>query len=100
ALFFRPLSTLSYALDYALSGMNPVVFHATDVAIHVAATLALFALSTLVGLGRWPAAIGGLAFALHPIMATVVPDLPRRHDSLAAAGVFGAAALAAWGMRL
>lgn len=100
ALFFRPLSTLSYALDYAIWGMSPVAFHATDLAIHVAATLALFALCTMVGLRRWPAAIGAAAFTLHPIAVTVVPDLPRRHDSLAAAGVFGALALAAWAVRL
>src|SRR5690349_17551408 len=99
ALFFRPLSTLSYAFDYALWGMNPLPFHLTDLVIHLAATLALFALARLVGLRNWPSCIGVLAFALHPIMASVVPDLPRRHDSLAGLGVFAALAMAAWAVR-
>ena len=96
ALFFRPISSLSYALNYAVWGMNPVPFHLTDVLIHVLATLALYALASVLGLRPWAAAIGAATFALHPVMASVVPNLPRRHDSLAAAGVFAALALAAW----
>lgn len=96
ALFFRPVSSLSYALDYAVWGMNPVPFHLTDLAIHVTATLALFALARAIGLRSWPAAVGVAIFTLHPIMASVVPDLPRRHDSLAGAFTFAALAIATW----
>ena len=96
ALFFRPISSLSYALNYAVWGMDPLAFHLTDVLIHLAATLALYALASMLGLRPWAAAISAATFALHPIMASVVPNLPRRHDSLAAAGVFAALALAAW----
>jgi hypothetical protein len=95
ALFFRPLSSLSYAATYRLWGMDPLPFHLTDLLIHLAATLALYTLATTLGLRRWAAAVGTAIFALHPIMASVVPDLPRRHDSLAAAGVFAALTLAA-----
>jgi hypothetical protein len=99
ALFFRPLSSLSYAFDYAVWGMDPLPFHITDLAIHLVATLALFALATQLGLRPWSAAIGAATFTLHPIMASVIPDLPRRHDSLAAAGVVGCLAVAAWAVR-
>jgi hypothetical protein len=95
ALFFRPLSSLSYAVDYSPWGMNPVPFHLTDVLIHVLGTLGVFWLATAFGLRRWTAAFGALVFALHPIMASVVPDLPRRHDSLAAALLLCALSVAA-----
>jgi hypothetical protein len=99
ALFFRPLSSLSYSVNYALSGMNPFAFHLTDVLIHTAATLALFGLLTALGLRPWAAAVGAATFAIHPAMASLVPSLPRRHDSLAAVGAFLALAIAAWIVR-
>ena len=38
----RPLINLSLAINYALGGLNPIGYHAFNVLIHVAATLALF----------------------------------------------------------
>jgi hypothetical protein len=95
ALFYRPVSSLSYALNYAVSGLNPTAFHLTDLLIHLLATFGLYSLAVLFGLRRWAAAVGAATFALHPVMASVVPDLPRRHDPLAMACLFGALLLAA-----
>jgi hypothetical protein len=99
ARFYRPVSSLSYAVEEALFGLNPVAFHATDVLIHVAAALGVYGLAATIGLRNWAAALGAAAFALHPAMASVVPDLPRRHDSLVTAGVCGALVLAIRGTR-
>jgi hypothetical protein len=89
ALFYRPVSSLSYTLNYALSGLNPTAFHLTDLLIHVLASLGLYSLMLLLGTSGWAAAIGAATFALHPIMASVVPDVPRRHDPLAMSLLLG-----------
>jgi hypothetical protein len=96
ARFYRPVSSLSYALDYGLFGMNAFAFHLTDLLIHGVGTLALMWLVRLVGASRLAAGVGAATFALHPVMVSVVPSLPRRHDSLAAAAMFGSLGLLAW----
>jgi hypothetical protein len=95
ALFYRPVSSLSYTLNYAVSGLNATAFHATDLLIHLLASLGLYGLMRVIGIGGWPAAIGAATFALHPTMASVVPDVPRRHDPLAMALLLGAILLVA-----
>jgi hypothetical protein len=96
AHFYRPVSSLSYALDYALFGMDPFAFHLTDLVIHLVTTLLLSWVATQVGLPVWAAGVGAATFALHPVMVSVVPSLPRRHDSLAAAAMLGSLGLLAW----
>ena len=95
ALFYRPVSSLSYALDYAVAGLNPTAFHLTDLLLHLLATLGLYGLIVLFRVRPWAAAVGAATFALHPIMASVVPDIPRRHDPLAMACLLAALLLVA-----
>ena len=95
ALFYRPVSTLSYALNYGISGLNPTAFHVTDVLIHLLASLGLYGVMQVLGISGWAAAIGAATFALHPIMASVVPDVPRRHDPLAMSLLLGGLLLVA-----
>lgn len=45
--FFRPLTTLTYLLDYSLWGTNPVAFHITNLFWHFLVGLALFFLLSL-----------------------------------------------------
>jgi hypothetical protein len=96
ARFYRPVSSLSYALDYGLFGMNAFAFHLTDLVVHAVGTLLLVSLVCRTGAPAWAGGVGAATFALHPVMVSVVPSLPRRHDSLAAAGVFGSLSLLAW----
>ena len=96
ARFYRPVSSLTYTFQYALSGLNPVAFHLGDLLIHVAAMVALAWLAITLGIRPWAAAVGAGVAALHPAMASVVPAAPRRHDSLVTLGLCVGLSLVVW----
>jgi hypothetical protein len=83
--FYRPVTSLSFALDYALFGLEPRGFHSTDLAILVANACLLLGLAQrLLGpRASLGAVLAALVFALHPVHLEVLPVPPRRGDSLA-----------------
>src|SRR5580692_2290602 len=83
--------TSSFALDARWSGQHPWGYHATNVALHAAASALLFVLLRELAPGPWPALGGAVLFAVHPALASAVAWIPGRNDSLLA--VF---ALTAW----
>jgi tetratricopeptide (TPR) repeat protein len=79
---YRPLVTLSYALDHALAGLDATVFHATNTVLHVGASLAVLFL-----LRAWiPSAAGWAAmlFAVHPVHTEAVSWIVGRAELLCA----------------
>ncbi|HXU73158.1 MAG TPA: hypothetical protein VN947_27755 [Polyangia bacterium] len=92
---YRPLALATLAVDWQLWHEHPAGYHATNVALHVLATLALFlALCTLVDDER-TAALLALVFALHPANAEAVAWINGRSEMLA----LGAGAIAIWAAR-
>ena len=82
--FYRPLTSLSFALDGLLWGTNPAGFHLTDLLLLAGSALAIFHLARRIP-GRIPAAaalFAALLFLLHPIQVELVPAAPRRADAL------------------
>jgi tetratricopeptide (TPR) repeat protein len=79
---WHPLTWLSLELDYALFELNPVGYHETSLALHIANTLLLFwLLSRLTGaLGR--SACAAAFFALHPLHVESVAWISERKDVL------------------
>jgi hypothetical protein len=81
--FHRPLTTLSFAVDRALFGLAPPGYHATDLALLLAGTLALAAFGRrLLGPGEGALAAAWL-FAWHPLHVETLPVASRRGDPLA-----------------
>jgi tetratricopeptide (TPR) repeat protein len=89
----RPLLNFSFALNYAVGGMNPRGYHLANLAIHAAAALALFGLVRRILLlptlaPRFGRASTGLAlaaalwWALHPLQTGAVTYLSQRAESL------------------
>ena len=88
---YRPLALATLAVDYAVWGLRPAGFHATNVLLHLLATLAVFlALAALVD-ARAAAAVA-LVCALHPADAEAVAWINGRSEMLA----LGLGALALW----
>jgi Flp pilus assembly protein TadD len=80
----RPLVNLTYAIDYAVGGLDVTPYHVTNVAIHIACALVLFAVL------RRTLADDAVAFAcaalwmLHPLQTEPVDYLAARTESLMA----------------
>lgn len=90
-LFYRPVSNLTYAVDYWLWGLDPFGYHLTNLLLHgAAAALAVPAVAAVTHSDR-VGALAGALFAVHPLAVDVVPTTARRHDLLLA--VFGLLAL-------
>jgi hypothetical protein len=83
ALFYRPVSSLSYAIDYWVWGLDPFGYHLTDLLAHATAAALVCWLAYEIMGDALVAAIAGCVFALHPLSVEVVPTPARRHDVLA-----------------
>lgn len=97
--FYRPIQRLTYILEYAVFGFQPMGFHITSIACHALAAIALFFFSRELlrqlggseGRVRFISLAAALAWAFHPVHTSAVAYISGRADSLAA--VFGFAAL-------
>lgn len=91
---YRPLRTLSYRLDYAIGGMEPWIFHLSNVVYHGVAVLLVFAVLEAAGASPVAAAAGALLFAVHPVQTDAVTYASGRRDVLC--GLFFAAGFLAF----
>ena len=91
-MYYRPIVSTTYALDYAIWGLKPSGFHLTNVIIHTIASLILFLiLMKLFGdyeYGQISSFLGTLIFAVHPIHTEAVSWVSGRTDSLATLFIF------------
>jgi tetratricopeptide (TPR) repeat protein len=93
----RPLLKASYALQDALTGHDPLAFHAVNLALHLGAILLLFALVARAGraAGVSPPAADRLAglttglWAAHPALAETVAYVSGRSMGLSAVLLLG-----------
>jgi protein O-mannosyl-transferase len=88
--YYRPLVTVSYALDARLSGLRPFGYHLTNVVLHAIASLLFLALARRLALGPIVPGLAALVFAVHPALAPAVAWIPGRNDSLLAVFALGA----------
>ncbi len=92
---YRPLLTSSFALNYALGGLNPVGYHAVNLLLHAAVSLAVYGLGRRLGLTPGGACVAGALFAVHPLHTEAVASVVGRAELLMALGVL--LALAGYG---
>ena len=104
---WMPLNWLSFGLDYALWGMNPVGYHLTNVVLHAANAAVFYAVALrLLGLAlperltadrgrlRLGALAAALLFSLHPLRVESVAWVTERRDVLS--GLFYLLAILAY----
>jgi tetratricopeptide (TPR) repeat protein len=90
-VYYRPVITLTYALDWVRGGGRPDAFHLTNVLLHLAACALLFGVARRFGAAPAPAAIATALFGVLPRLTESVAWVSGRTDVLAA--VFALAAL-------
>jgi len=85
---WAPLTTLSYAVDYALWERRAAGYHLTNILLHALCTLLLYALLRRI-LGRGdpragtiPAALAAGLFAIHPVQVESVAWVAERKNLL------------------
>lgn len=83
---YRPLRTLDFAIDWALAGGAPWLFHLENVLYHGLACLFLFAIFMRLlpagEEGETAAFFGAAVFALHPVNTEAVAWISSRGDVL------------------
>lgn len=89
---WQPLSWMTYALDHAVWGMDPLGYRLTNLLLHAGgAALAFLLFEELLraaaparddGERRWAAAFGALVFAVHPLRVESVCWITERRDVL------------------
>src|SRR5437773_699795 len=92
---YRPVTTLSYAINYAIGGRYVVGYHLVNIALHVLCCLLVFELGRrLASAARAEhpecvALLGALLFAVHPVHVEAVTAMVGRAELLAALGSLG-----------
>lgn len=88
---YRPARWITYAIEYQIWGLNPFGYHLTNVLLHVACTLLVFAFARRILASDFAAALASLIFAVHPAHAEAVANIANRPDLLATFFILAAA---------
>ncbi|MEI7661005.1 MAG: tetratricopeptide repeat protein [Bacteroidota bacterium] len=85
---YHPLTLLSFALNYSVSGLNPTAFHLTNILLHLINVFLVFQISMLLfarlgaGNRQMLSAIAALLFGIHPLHVESVAWVSGRKDLL------------------
>lgn len=85
---YRPLVSLTLALDYARGGLDPLPYHVTQIALLLvlAAMLAAFFAPIV---GRWPGLFAATLFAVHTANTETMNLISARSELLSTIGLLG-----------
>ena len=82
-LSYRPMVTLSYFLDYSIWQLNPFGYHLTNLLFHIANTILIYYLLSLILRSRTIPLFTALLFATNPIQTEAVNAISFREDLMA-----------------
>lgn len=90
---YRPLTTLSFALNHAVHGLAPSGYHLVNLLLHAAVSVLVLGLALGLGLPLAAATLAGLLFAVHPVHVEAVANVAGRKELLVTAFTLGAVLL-------
>jgi protein O-mannosyl-transferase len=71
---YRPITMLSFAVEWVVGHGAPWVFHATNVVLYAATTVAVFWVASML-LPLWAAWLAAALFAVHPVHVEAVANV-------------------------
>jgi protein O-mannosyl-transferase len=87
---YHPLTVLSYALEWHFAGANPLVYHITNLLLHLVSTVLVCRVVLALTAGNAASALVTAAlFALHPMHVESVAWISERKDVLYTAFFLG-----------
>ena len=87
---YRPFTFATYAVNFAIGGLDPFGYHVVNVVLHWAATAALMALIWIVLPHPVPVIVAGAVFAVNPANSEAVNYIAAR-PSVLASGLYALA---------
>jgi tetratricopeptide (TPR) repeat protein len=87
--YYRPITQLTYFLDYWLWRLDPFWYHVENVLLHMAVVLLLYTLVLRVFEDHQLALFSALIFAVHPVVSEPVNFVAARNNILCAAAMLG-----------
>ncbi|MEF9427249.1 MAG: glycosyltransferase family 39 protein, partial [Candidatus Mariimomonas ferrooxydans] len=82
--YYRPLLTVSLMFDAQVGGTSPIVYHLTNIIIHLTASRLLFLFLIKLKYRKEPVLLFSLIFTVHPALTQAIAWIPGRNDSLLA----------------
>ena len=92
---FRPVTTLSFAANYAVHGRAPGGYHLVNLLLHLCASLLVLSLArrlaeaAMPDRAPWVALVAGLLFAVHPAHVEAIAPIVGRKELLSAVFALG-----------
>jgi protein O-mannosyl-transferase len=94
----RPVTTFSFAINYAIGGLDPIGYHIVNIAIHAVNAVLLYGLVQAILIAQSSHGSAGLSarqfaftaaifWAVHPLCTASVTYVIQRGESLAALGM-------------
>ncbi|MCL5105488.1 MAG: tetratricopeptide repeat protein [Armatimonadetes bacterium] len=87
--YYRPLITISFMINYAISGPNPLPFRVTNLLLNTIAVLLVFVIGRRLTKSTVIAGVAGLAYAVLPSHAEAVAWISGRTDVMATVFLLG-----------
>ena len=87
---YNPLPILTFTIERALFGLNPVVYHTTNLLLHLLTVYLVFRVGQQLKLPLFGALVLAALFAIHPMRVESVAWVTERKDVLFATLYFGA----------
>jgi hypothetical protein len=84
---YRPIVLASFALNYALGGLDPSGYHVVNILLHTMVSLLLYGLARQLGFSPGACLVAGVLFAVHPLHTEAVTGIVGRAELLMALGV-------------
>ncbi len=81
--FYRPLTSLSYWLDFKVWGLNPAAFHLTNILLHTVNAILFLAVLLSLGIPQLSSFAAALLFSIFPLHFENVAWISGRTDLLA-----------------